>query len=355
MAAANVLDAFRGDAFSNISLSRLVNKTPFIPQFLGSRGAKIFAPTPILTTGYAVDRLQGSITLVPTSPRGAPATQRKEEKRDSTYFDVPRLAVEAKVRADELQNVRDYNDPTQLMTLQTMIARKLMGPTGLTRQIELTWENMRLGAVQGKILDSDGVTVITNYYTKFGIPVPAAINFDLLNPALYPAGHLRTQLNGLARTMKRAAQGSFIEGQTKIIALVGDNFFDAFINHPDVTETFKNWFAAQQLRENRAFGQFDFGGVEWNNYRGTDDNSTVAVNTNECAFFLQEAPGVFEVAYAPGETFEDVNKPGTPMYVYNLPDPSGKNAFVTFEINSFPLFVCTRPETLQKGLLAAGD
>ena len=118
-----------------------------------------------------------------------------------------------------------------------------------------------------------------------------------------------------------------------------------------------SWLSERRfpLREGSAFGMRQFGGFTFVNYRGTDDGTTIGVNTNRCQFFINKAPGCFEVAWAPGETFDDVNQMGKPMYIYTLPDPSGKNAFIEFELNSFPLFVNLRPETIQVGLLAAGS
>jgi hypothetical protein len=349
------LNVFRGEPFSNLTLTRLVNKYPYLPNRLGQM--KIFRPNPLLTTAAAVDRLQGILNLIQTSPRGAPPAIRQEEKRNATYFTIPRLAQKATIRADEMQNVRSYDEPMQLMTLQDLVARKLMGPTGLTKQIEYTWENHRLGAVTGVLLDADGTTVIVNYFAAFNVAQPAAINFDLKQAltADQTDGSLRSVISATVRSMKRSAQGGFVEGQSYIVALCGDNFWDALVNHPDVVESVKYSVLAADLRKDKAFGEMQFGGVTWINYRGSDDATTIGISTNRCQFFIAEGDGIFDVHYAPGETFQDVNRPGLPMYVYNLPDPSGKNAFQEFEVDSFPLHVCNRPETLRTGLLALGD
>lgn len=348
------LNVFRGDAFSNLTLTKLVNRFPYVPNLLGQM--KIFAPNPILTTAAAVDRLQGVLNLIQTSPRGAPAAARQEEKRNTTYFKVPRLAEKCVIRADEIQDVRSYDEPMALMTLQELVAKKLMGPTGLLKQIEYTWENHRLGAVTGNLLDADG-TVIFSYYTAFGVAAAPSINFDLkqATPAGQVDGYVRQTISQTVRGMKRSAQSSFIEGTSYVVGLCGDNFWDALVNHPDVVESVKYSILASDLRKDKAFGQMEFGGVTWINYRGSDDATTIGINTNRCQFFIADGPGIFEVHYAPGETFQDVNKPGLPMYVYNLPDPTGKDAFIEFEVNSFPLHICNRPETLRTGILATGD
>ncbi len=71
--------------------------------------------------------------------------------------------------------------------------------------------------------------------------------------------------------MKRAAQGAWVEGRTRAVALCGDAFFDALISNPEVRSTYLNWMQAQELRQNLAFEVFNWGGIDWINYRGSDD------------------------------------------------------------------------------------
>jgi hypothetical protein len=66
---------------------------------------------------------------------------------------------------------------------------------------------------------------------------------------------------------------------------------------------------AQELRNNvgAPFGSFTYGNIMFVNYRGTDDNSTVAIGTDKCKFFPVNAPGAFMCAYSPAEFFPFVN------------------------------------------------
>ena len=74
----------------------------------------------------------------------------------------------------------------------------------------------------------------------------------------------------------------------------------------------------------------------------------MGLTASEVKFFPVGAPGVFQVAYSPGESFEFVNTPGLPVYGRIMPDMK-RNEFVEIEVDSYPLFMCTRPEMLQKG------
>lgn len=117
-----------------------------------------------------------------------------------------------------------------------------------------------------------------------------------------------------------------------------------------MVKTYLNWQAAAELRTAEAFEAFKFGGVRWINYRGTDDNSTVAVPPTKARFFLRGVRGLFQVAYSPGEMMSVVNTIGRPMYSMIVPDRD-RDMFVNVEMYSYPLFMCTRPETLLRGTL----
>ena len=97
-----------------------------------------------------------------------------------------------------------------------------------------------------------------------------------------------------------------------------------------------------------AFDTFNFAGIGWFNYRGSDDTTTIAVPTDKVKFFPKGAPGIFRRGLAPGESFEWVNTPGKPMYVIPIPDRD-RNAFWKMEVYSYPLRFCTRPEVLMSG------
>jgi len=121
------------------------------------------------------------------------------------------------------------------------------------------------------------------------------------------------------------------------------------IKSPEIRTTYLNWTAAAALREPTAFGTFPFAGVEFINYRGTDDNSTVAIAPDEAKFFPANAPGLFQVAWAPAEFMGDENRLGRPVTPLTLVDPSGRNAWARVEVYSYPLYICTHAQVLFRG------
>jgi hypothetical protein len=339
----SILNVFRNDAFSAVELTTAVERVPYLPTGLGE--LNIFTDKPIRTTALAVEERNGKLVVIPTSARGAPLKDRELEKRKARYFETPRLAHGDTIFASELQNIREFGQESVLMQVQAEVARRLAGPTGLTSNMEYTWELHRLGAVQGILLDADG-SVLYNWFDEFGVAQPAEIAFNL-NAATPKDGDLRKKCMTVVRAMKRAAQGCWTPS-TRVQAICGDEFWDALINHQDVLKTYFNWEAAKELRQDGAFSSMTFGGIDWNNYQGSNDNSTIAVPTDKVKFFPVNAPGVFERALAPGENFEWVNTPGRPISVQPIFDRD-RNAWWRQEVYSYPLHICTRPEMLQSG------
>ena len=344
-----ILDVFNSDAFSAMELTSFVDRHPYNPTGLGA--LDLFEEIPIRTTALAVEERDGILALITTSPRGAPAQERITEKRKMRYFECPRLFHGDTLYASELQNIREFIGDgglavTTLMQVQTEVARRLAGPTGLLANLEYTQEYHRLGAIQGILLDANG-SVIRNWFNEFEISPAAEVVFDLAAGSVNPTGTIRPQCNAIVRAMMRAAQGTWTP-TTKVVALCGDQFFDGFTNHMDVNRTFLNWQDAKDLRRGNAFQEFEFGSITWMNYRGSDDNSTIAIPTNKVKFFPQGAPGVFQKAMAPAESAQWVNTPGKPVYVQPIYDRD-RQEWVRFEVKAYPLHICTRPDMLQSG------
>lgn len=336
------LDIFKSSAFSMVSITEALNNVPFQPGLI--TGMNLFTPKPVRTTGVSVEEKNGTLSLIQTSNRGAPLGEADREKRKIRDFRTVRIAKHDRLTADEIQGIRAFGSETELMQVVDEVNARMNGPTGLMRDVELTWENMALGAVQGIVTDADA-SVIYNFYDEFGITAATEIDFDLDN-ASPASGAVRKKCTQVVRQMQKAASGGWIPGRTYAMAICGDTFWDDLTAHSEVRQTYLNTQEARQLREGLAYETFNYGGITWVNYRGTDDGSTVAVGATKAKFFPVNGNGVFQVAQSPAETFDYVNTPGQPVYGMVIPDEK-RNAFVDLEVYSYPLFMCTRPAMLQ--------
>lgn len=333
------MDVFRSDAFNVIQMTNAIADIKTVPSFLESLG--IFTPTPITTERFEIEMIgDGTLALVPTSPRGGPRTTVSRDRRTMRDFSTVRLRQVDTLRAAEIQGVRAFGSESEVEAMQKVVATR---QEKLLRKLKLTQEYHRLGAINGIVLDSDGSTTIRNFYTEFGVTPPTELGFNL-GALTDVAGYIRTNI---IRPMMRALGGRWTPG-AKIIALCGDTFYDALIANTEVRTSYLNWQAASDLRGGtyKAFGMFPFGDVEFYNYRGTDDNSTAAIATTKARFIPVGIPDVFQTVYSPGESFEIVNTLGSEYYSKVVPDPSGYNEYVEIDVASYPLHMCVAPQAL---------
>lgn len=336
------MDIFKEDAFSMVELSATVQKLEYVPQLLGGLG--IFEEKGVFTRKISVEKKGNKLALIETSPDGAAPQQKLPNLADLRDFRTVRLTEAFTLHASEVADMRAFGTETELKVVQDEYAERM---SDLRTDMDLTHEFHRLGALQGKLLDADGTSVIYDYFDQFGLAEPSAINFALTTSTT----DIRGLCHQVTRGMARAGKGSFTMA-TQVHALCGDAFYDSFINHEKVVRTYEGWSAAADLRQNVAWSAFSFGGITWHNYRGTDDNTTVAVPTDEVNFFPVNARGVFKKFMAPANEFMPfVGTKGQDVYAMNIEDKD-RQSWAKGEIYSYPLYMCVQPEVLRKGTRA---
>src|SRR5689334_21581446 len=97
------LDVFNNDAFAVTTMLDPVNLMPTEPGFLGS--LNLFEPKGVSTTTVGIQKKEGRLDLIETTPRGAPILVKQPNLKDVRNFSIPRLAAGDKLYAAELQNV----------------------------------------------------------------------------------------------------------------------------------------------------------------------------------------------------------------------------------------------------------
>jgi len=340
-----ILDIFNNDAFSLTSMLDTVDQMDYQPSALGDMG--IFTPNPVRTETVAIESRDGVLGLIQTSERGSPLEQRGNEKRKIRDFRSSRIAKGDRIMASELAFLRGHGEQEQVVMAQQEVARRLSGPAGIMSDIELTMENMRLGAIQGIVTDKDD-SVIYDWFSEFGVAAATEIGFDFANQT---EGDFRKTCTQVVRNMKRASKGAWSNG-TRVHAMCGDDFWDALVALPEVRATYLNRNEAYYVENGGAFEKVNYGGITWENYQGTDDNSTVAIAATECKFFPVNAPGAFLEVFSPGEQFEHIGQLGQRAYPMIVRD-NDRDKYVDVEAYSYPLLVCTRPSMLQSGRAGA--
>ncbi|SHL71656.1 Phage major capsid protein E [Paracoccus solventivorans] len=235
------MDIFNDDAFSAVTMTEALEDYEFKPDLLGSLG--LFEDIPTATTSVSIERRGNTLSIIPTSLRGTPPWEGERDRRNLRSFETTRIAKGHTLQASEIQNLRAFGEESEL---EQMIAYMGRYARNLVSDVELTWENMMLGAVQGVVYDADG-SVIYDWFDEWGIAKPAAISMDLDDPAIV----VEIKARAVLRTLIQKSAGNW-NADSYGMALCGDEFFDSLTGHKSVRETFLNTADAQLL--NRAFG-----------------------------------------------------------------------------------------------------
>lgn len=329
------MDIFSADPFQLVEMTHAINQVPYVPTFIGEQN--LFTTRPVQTETITIEKVAGKMALIRTSERGSPLDQVTRNRRNLRSLRTVRIALGDTITAAEVQGWREFGTESTLMTVQAEVGRRLVA---LRRNFDLTHEHMRLGAIQGLMLDADG-SVIYNYYTEFGVSQAAEVDFELDDAET----DVRLKCKAVINAMVLASSGSMTMGTT-VHALCGETFFNDLVNHPTVRATYMGWQAAAELRGEMP-QQFPFGGIVFHEYRGTDDGTTIAVGAEKALFYPVGAMDVFQVAYSPMESFQFVNTPGQPYYALTVRD-TDRDMWVAIEGYSYPLYICALPEILQR-------
>lgn len=337
----SVFDIFNSDPFSLISLTDSINKIPFVPGRLGQLG--IFEEKGIPTTTVMIEEQDGVLYLVENRQRGSAPQQNTTGKRKARSLVLTHLPAGDRVNADEIQGVREFGSNDQAKAVQNVVTSRL---STMSNSLDATLEHLRIGAVKGEILDSDGSSVIYNLFTEFGVTQEAEIDFDLDNAAP-TSGIVRKKCAGVIRTMAENLGAVPFSG---VHALCGDAFFDDLIAHKEVRETYLNQQQAAELRNGyisggMSYGSVFYGGITFENYRGKV-GSIDYINTDKAHFFPVGVTGLFKTYFGPANYIETVNTLGLPKYAKVSPDNQFQK-WIDVEAQSNPLPICTRPKVLM--------
>lgn len=334
-----ILDVFNSDAFTAVSLSAAVEKIDYVPGLLGQIPG-LFEPVPVSTTSVWIEERSTGATVLQTTPRGAPPHQTSGDIRKARNFLTTRIADASRIWARELQDIRAMGSENMMKNLAMEVARRQFK---MKRNMDITLENMRLGAVQGVLTDADATTIYS-WDTEFSQTIPAEVDFDLDN-ASPASGILAQRCTTAKRSIVRGLKGGVVQD---IIALCGDTFWDQLIAHPEIRATYLNQPDAGILRLDTAWETRRYCGITFINYRGTDDGSTVAIGATKAKFFpVVAGQSIFQWVQAPGESFADVNQPGQGFYSMLVADLE-RDAWIDVEMYSYPLLVCLMPGALYR-------
>lgn len=335
-----MLNVFDDDIFGVVSLTAAINRLPFKAGRLGEMG--LFKRQGITTTQVAVEFKDGKLALIPTAARGTMPNVNVNEKRKMYPFIVPHIPLNDAIYAADIQNVRAFGSDSEVDAVTPIVNNKL---ESMRQSHEVTLEYHRIGAIQGVILDADGMTEVVNFFDRFGI-TENEIDFDLAND------DIKLKALEVIRLVGRLLGATPYSG---IHAMCGDNFFDNLISNPTVKSAFEVYqFQGNPfgLNQQNGSGGFEFAGITWENYTGYVGDREF-IDTDTCRFFPTGVPELFSTWDAPADFIETVNTVGVPVYVKQETMAFDKG--IQLHSQSNPLNMCTRPSVLIKGNDTSGS
>lgn len=332
------VDIWEGDGFSMQSLTAAVNAEPHRPGQVSATG--IFEEDGVTTTRVSIEMRDGKLSLVEPSERGGSGETTDDEKRRKLPFDVPHYQRDDSVLADEVQGIVRFGTTDELETLQDRVERKSMRHT---RDLTMTLEHQRVGAIKGIITSKSG-GVLEDLYNRFGLAVPPAVSLELDVEA--------TKVLTLFQDVIYSIEDTLDEPYSGIHVFTGRDFHRELWTHKSVRETFMYNGGATVLRQDVP-DVFQLGGATFERYktgaRATADLGSAYIAPNEARVVPMGVPELFITRFAPPDYEETVNKMpplGVPFYAHQYRKPNGKGRNIEVQMNAISL--CTRPQALRK-------
>lgn len=326
------LDIFNNDAFGITALTAAINDAPHKPTRLGELGW--FEEEGIASLTFWIERQGNTLKLIANQPRGGRGQQPAIDRSKAFLFGCSHLPQSDSILADEVAGVREFGTANQLKTIQGVVNKRL---ANMRSNIDATLEYHRIGAMLGKIMDADGVTVLEDLLARFGM------TRQKVTLGLSGTGDIQTSVIGAARLSEAALGG--VRHTTKR-AICSSGFFDAFLSNKSVKEAYKLWSNSGQLGEflrNDPRSGFFFGGVFWEEYRG-QVGDTPFIPDGKAYLVPEGVPGMFQTKFGFANYIETVNTTGLPYYAKMEAMGMGKG--VDIEAQSNPGMVCTRPDAI---------
>jgi len=325
------LDIFNNDAFHVTQLSQAMTLMPYEPTRIRQMG--LFVESGINTLTVMVEMESGVLRLVPTAPRGAPGQVEGLPRRNVRPFASVHLPQRVALLADEVQSLRAFGSQTELELASSRLNKKL---AVAKRNLDLTIEYQRIGAIKGKILDADGSTVITNLFTEFGVAQQTLnVSLDVSTTKVFNKGVV------LKRMIEDTLGGTMMSG---VHVLAHQSFIDAMTTHAVFEESYKYQSANFTRGDNRRGFQWT-DGVTIEEYRGQING--VPFIEPGCAYAIpMGVPELFNTYYSPADMMDTVNTDGLPYYASIELMDHNKGLDVLTQSN--PLHLCNRPNSIIK-------
>ncbi len=323
------LNVFQDDKFGVVELTAAINETERQPTRIGDLG--LFHEDGVNTPFIEIEKRSQKLALVPAGERGEPGSRSKHETRVKIPFKCIHLPRRDGVKADEVLGIKAFGSQTELDAASDLVNRRL---GVIRRDLDVTNEWHRVGAINGQLLDADGSTVLLDLFQAFGL-TKTVYNMVLGTEST----KVRQKIQGAKSKAKKILGGAMVSGWR---GFCSPEYYEVLVNHAAVEKAFDRYQEGAMLRNDPEDGFF-FGGVFWEPYEGEVDGKPF-IEAGKAKLVPEGVRDLFISRFAPADYMETVGTMGVPYYAKQRLIEFDKG--VDIEAQSNPIHLCTRPDAV---------
>ena len=330
-----LFNPFNQDAFTLVNLAEAMTILPNNYGRINQSG--IFKEKGSNSRTILVEMKDGVLNLLPTKPVGAPGSELNRGLRNVRSLVIPHIPAHDVILPQELEGIRAFGTEDRLIALSEIMAEHLQSAKD---KFAITKEYQRITALNGSVLDSDGATVLFNWYEEF-LMKQKTVTFTVSGTE-----DPRKPVLELKRYMETHLKGETMNGYH---CYVDKDFFDGITQYGEMKTAWDRWREGEFYRSDMR-NRFEFCGIVFEEYEGTaDDRDGVARKFIPSKYGYCYPTGtsqMFRSYYAPANRFSTINKPGQENYVWQRMRDDESGIDLWFETN--PMHMVMRPELIVK-------
>lgn len=323
-------------------LTTSFEQIPVVPQLVSDLG--LFKGRGIATSQAAVERREQEFNLIPESEPGSPAEMVDRDRRGVVTFQIPEHKQMTPIYEEDIQDRRAFMSDNMPMPREE---EELLALMKHRRRIDITYEALRVSALQGILLNSDGTTRY-NFFTEFGVSQQTeTFNLDVDTEEI--TDHCQSVHEKIDSAIGSA------DAWSGILALCDTAFFNAVRAHPLVKDKFVNVPDVAQLRDAGVGIRFEYGGIIFQSYhRSVTDSAGVSrklIPANTALAIPLGTQTIFEEVWAPLSLRGLANTRGLRSYAWEQTDTDDPTKPTVLATGMRPFPYVTRPDAVVKLVL----
>lgn len=315
--------------FGVVPMTQAINSLPRNPTIIRELG--IFKNVPISTTYVSIEHKEGVLSLVEAKARGSRGEGVQQRRYAPKNFNLLHLPVDEAVFADELQNLRAFGSDNKT----DPVANKVLDKADIMKQdLEYTHEHLMLGAIQGKIINSTGETLL-DLNKEYGL---TRTSYDISLSS--DNANINKELSDVVIAQRKHLGGEMNNGW---LALCGKDFFQNLIYHNSIKEVYLRYQEALRYRDEGITIEFEHQGIRYKLYDYEFDGGT-KVADDQAELLPFGTKNTFANYIGPADMNQTVNTLGQLFYLSREPMPHQKGWDLHAQSNILPLV--HRPKAL---------